>query len=131
VNIVSTQQILAVNCDLLIPCAIGGTIHDVSIPQIKASIVAGVANNTLGHESQAQRLKDNNIIFLPDFALNAGALIEGSHHFHTGENSCPQKIAAIADTIENILLSSANNNISTVDAAFELSAEKVIESSRH
>ena len=125
VLIVSSQQVLAANCDVLVPCAMGGIIHDVTIPQIKAKIIAGVANNTLGHKSHAQRLKENNIDFLPDFALNAGALIEGSHHFHTKETSCPDKIAAIGDTIEHVLMRSMNDNISTVDAAFALAAEKV------
>ncbi len=125
VKVVRPKQILSVDCDVLIPCAVGGTIHDVSIPQIKAKIIAGVANNTLGHSSQAQHLKDNNILFLPDFALNAGALIEGSHHFHTGEHSCPQKIAGIATTIENIILRSENDMISTVEAAYQLAADKV------
>ncbi len=125
VSIVSSQQVLAANCDVLVPCAMGGIIHDVTIPQIQAKIIAGVANNTLGHKSHAQRLKENNIDFLPDFALNAGALIEGSHHFHTKETSCPDKIAAIGDTIEHVLMRSMNDNISTVDAAFAIAAEKV------
>jgi leucine dehydrogenase len=127
ISIVAPRQILSSDCDVLIPCAMGGTVHDVSIPGIKASIVAGVANNTLGHESQAVQLRENGITFLPDFALNAGALIEGSHHFHTGENSCPQKIACIADTVAEILALSDGNNCSTTEAAFALAAERIVE----
>ncbi|MDE0585079.1 MAG: hypothetical protein OSB63_00480 [Planctomycetota bacterium] len=131
VTIVPPSKILSTSCDVLVPCAMGGTIHDVSIPGIQASIVAGVANNTLGHDSQAALLKESNITFLPDFALNAGALIEGSHHFHTSENSCPQKIAEIGETIVNILQRSDDDKLSTIEAAFALASEKVITTKSH
>jgi len=131
VTIVPPSKILSTSCDVLVPCAMGGTIHDVSIPRIQASIVAGVANNTLGHDSQAALLKENNITFLPDFALNAGALIEGSHNLHTNENSCPQKLAEIGETIANILQRSDDDKLSTIEAAFVLASEKVIATKNH
>jgi leucine dehydrogenase len=131
VTIVPPSKILSTSCDVLVPCAMGGTIHDVSIPRIQASIVAGVANNTLGHDSQAALLKENNITFLPDFALNAGALIEGSHNLHTDENSCPQKLAGIGETIANILQRSDDDKLSTIEAAFALASEKVIATKSH
>ncbi|MDP6963695.1 MAG: Glu/Leu/Phe/Val dehydrogenase dimerization domain-containing protein [Planctomycetota bacterium] len=126
VKVVSPKDILSIECDVLISAAIGGTIHDVSISSIKAKIIAGVANNTLGHDSQADLLKEKGILFLPDFALNSGALIEGSNHLHTGETSCPQQLEKIGSTIGEILSTADSEKISTVEAAYSLAAERVI-----
>jgi leucine dehydrogenase len=62
--------------DVLVPCALGGVINSDTIPQIKASIIAGTANNVLlDEELHGPMLKEKGILYAPDFVINAGGLI--------------------------------------------------------
>ena len=57
-------------------CALGGTLNDNSIPKLKCEIVAGGANNQLAKEYVHDNLLiKHNILYAPDFLINAGGLI--------------------------------------------------------
>ena len=74
-NIVSPEQIYAVECDIFSPCALGAVLNDQSIPQLKAVIIAGSANNQLAEPRHAELLRDKGILYAPDYVINAGGLI--------------------------------------------------------
>lgn len=62
--------------DIYAPCALGATINPNSIPKLKATIVAGAANNQLADEVRdGKTLKNMGILYAPDFLINAGGLI--------------------------------------------------------
>ena len=44
---VAPEEIYSVESDVYAPCALGGTINDETIPQIKVEIIIGGANNQL------------------------------------------------------------------------------------
>jgi len=71
------DSILSTECDILAPCALGGIIHKNIIPQLKCKIIAGSANNQLESYEDGLMLHDRNILFAPDFVINAGGLIDG------------------------------------------------------
>jgi leucine dehydrogenase len=54
---VGVDDIYAVDCDVFAPCALGAIINDVTIPRIKASIIAGAANNQLDENRHGKILK--------------------------------------------------------------------------
>lgn len=74
-QIVSVDEILKVECDVLAPCALGGTINEKSIPELKCKAIAGCANNQLLKDSDADELSARGILYAPDFVINAGGLI--------------------------------------------------------
>lgn len=75
-EIVSVDQILGVDCDVLAPCALGATLNERTIPALRCKIVAGAANNQLADEDRdGQALHDRGILYAPDFVGNAGGLI--------------------------------------------------------
>ena len=43
----SPDEIYGVECDIFAPCALGAIINDETIPQLKAKVIAGSANNQL------------------------------------------------------------------------------------
>ncbi|MHC4380835.1 MAG: Glu/Leu/Phe/Val dehydrogenase dimerization domain-containing protein, partial [Planctomycetota bacterium] len=94
VELFSPSQLFEEECDVLAPCALGGTVHDLSISRMRTKIVAGVANNVLGHPQQAELLRARDILFLPDFVLNAGALIEGAGNGQTGKEDWSKELQA-------------------------------------
>jgi len=80
VEAVSTEEIYGLDVDIFSPCALGAIINDDTIPQLKCDIVAGGANNQLEDESKhGHVLKDNGILYAPDYAINAGGLINVSN----------------------------------------------------
>lgn len=73
---VGTEEVYGLDVDIFSPCALGGVINDETIPQLKCRIVAGGANNQLEEATKhGQILKEKGILYAPDYAINAGGLI--------------------------------------------------------
>ena len=62
-------------CDILAPCALGATLNPQTIPELQCKAVAGCANNQLLTPSDAETLQKRGILYAPDFAINAGGII--------------------------------------------------------
>ncbi len=76
---VEEEQVLRTAVDILAPCALGGILHSESIPQLLCKMIAGGANNQLLDEDRdALLLHDKGIVYLPDFMVNAGGIINVS-----------------------------------------------------
>jgi leucine dehydrogenase len=72
---VEPEQIYGVQADIFAPCALGGILNDDTIPQLRAPIVAGAANNQLLEERHGDELDRRGILYAPDFVANAGGVI--------------------------------------------------------
>ncbi len=73
---IGNQDILAVECDILAPCATGAILNPETIPGIKASIVCGAANNQLEDATRDdQALAVAGIIYVPDFLTNRMGIV--------------------------------------------------------
>ena len=80
VEFVEPKDIYKLDVDVFSPCALGGALNDETIPQIKAKIIAGTANNVLLDEDiHGNMIKDKGILYAPDFVINAGGLINVYH----------------------------------------------------
>ncbi len=76
VEIVPPDEIYDVDCDIFAPCALGAILNDDTIPRLKCRVVAGAANNQLDDEERhGQELAARDILYAPDFVINAGGLI--------------------------------------------------------
>lgn len=75
-EIVAPDAIHAVDCDVFVPCALGGALNAGTVPQLKATVVAGSANNQLATPEDAERLRAANILYAPDYVINAGGLMD-------------------------------------------------------
>ena len=74
-TVVSPDAIQGVDCDVYAPCALGGSVNDQTIPQLKARVICGAANNQLLEERHSMDLRERGILYAPDFVVNAGGLI--------------------------------------------------------
>ena len=75
-KVVGLNEIYDIDMDIYAPCALGATVNDETLAKLKCSIIAGAANNQLANESvHGQIVMDKGIIYAPDFALNAGGVI--------------------------------------------------------
>lgn len=73
---VEITKIHAVAADVFAPCALGGILNSETIPEIKATVIAGGANNQLLDEkTHGDMVKSKGILYAPDYVINAGGLI--------------------------------------------------------
>lgn len=122
-KVVSTDEIVTQECDVFVPCALGGVIHKENIPHLKCQIIAGCANNVLLEESDGDLLRERNILYAPDFVINGGGLINVVCEI-VKEGYCPIATRNSTDKIYESLLSifqeAEKTGCSTVKAAITL-----------
>ncbi|MEM6539267.1 MAG: amino acid dehydrogenase, partial [Pseudomonadota bacterium] len=61
--------------DIFSPCALGGSINHDTLPDLKATIIAGAANNQLKTPDMDLALKERGILYAPDYVINAAGVI--------------------------------------------------------
>lgn len=115
---VETEKILGVRADIFAPCALGAVINDQSIPQLRAQIVAGAANNQLLEDRHGEILKERGILYVPDYAANSGGVFSGCVGVLGWKpEQVARKVDEIYNTVLNILELAASEDISTNKAA--------------
>ncbi len=129
VEIVEPTAITEVACEVYVPAALGGVVHDVTVSRLRARVVAGVANNPLSSDAQAEQLAARGILFVPDFVLNAGALIEGECHRRTGRLTFEPELRRIGDTVSQVIARARREGTSPLAAARAM-AEEVLRAER-
>ncbi len=72
-NIRPSEKLLEFDCDILIPAALEGQIHQGNMKNIKARIIAEGANGPVTREAD-EYLTKQGVIILPDLFLNAGGV---------------------------------------------------------
>jgi leucine dehydrogenase len=72
---VSGEAIYDVDCDIFSPNARGAVINPETITRLKCKAVVGAANNQLLSPQDGLRLHEKGILYAPDFAVNAGGII--------------------------------------------------------
>jgi len=79
---VPMHQIYDVEATVFSPCAMGGIINEDTVPRLRCSIVAGGANNQLESNECATQLEARGILYAPDYAINAGGLMNAAVELH-------------------------------------------------
>ena len=74
-KVVSADEILMLDADVLSPCALGAILTAESIAKLDAPVVAGGANNQLATPEDGDRLHARGILYAPDYVINAGGII--------------------------------------------------------
>ena len=113
--------------DIYAPCALGATINDDTIPRLKCSIIAGAANNVLKDpDKHSKELLDRGILYAPDYAINAGGLINVYNELddYNKERAFSQA-EAIYDILMDIFYRSDKENIPTTIASDRKAEERI------
>lgn len=116
----------AANADIYAPCALGATLNETTIPDLKAGIVAGSANNQLATPDDADRLSQRDILYIPDYLLNAGGLIQVAGDYLGSDTAdVDRRVDAIGATVAEILDLADRDGVSPAVAADRLAERKV------
>lgn len=71
---VTNDELLTLNCDILVPAALGGQITKANAPKIKASMIFEGANGPMTAEAD-KILNDRGVFIVPDILANAGGVV--------------------------------------------------------
>lgn len=103
-KVVSADEILRVEADVLSPCALGAILTETSIAALNVPVVAGGANNQLATPADGQRVHQRGILYAPDYVINAGGIINVALEYlgKADEAEVRQRIERIPGRLENI-----------------------------
>lgn len=127
VTVVNPDEIYGLDVDIFSPCALGGILNSETIPQLKCAIVAGCSNNQLDDENlHGQMLIDRNILYAPDYVINAGGLINVANELEGyNQERAHEQASRIYDVIANIITYSELHNVPTYVASNELAEHRL------
>jgi leucine dehydrogenase len=72
---VPPERIYSVDAEIFAPCALGAIVNDETLPQFKFKVIAGGANNQLKETRHGDVLRQRDILYAPDYVINAGGLM--------------------------------------------------------
>jgi leucine dehydrogenase len=125
-KVVSLDEIAMLECDVFAPCALGAGLNDSTIPKLKAKIVAGAANNQLAEWRHGDDLHARDILYAPDYAINAGGLVNVAQEVSGYDaNKSRDKVMKIYDTIWDISDRSKKLSTPTYKVADRIVEEKL------
>ena len=124
---VPPDGIYSQDADIFAPCALGGILNDQTIPQLKAGIVVGVANNQPREPRHSQMLHDRGILYAPDFVVNAGGMLQASGDI-LGEHDLDEawkRVAGLYDATLRIFVAAEQQRRPTYEVAEDLARERI------
>ena len=123
---VDPDKIYDVECDIFSPCALGAIINDETLPRLKCRVVAGSANNQLKEERHGDRLEELGIIYVPDYVINAGGLINVADElFGYNRERAMKKVETIYDNVLRVFEIAKRDGIPSYKAADRMAEERI------
>lgn len=111
---VAIADIHKVAAEVFSPCAMGASINSDTIHEIQAVVIAGAANNQLASDDFGEVLLARDILYAPDYVINAAGIID---LYHQSIKSTPEQLKAhiesIGDTLTDIFKRSQAENQAT------------------
>jgi len=124
---VAVEEVLALDVDVLSPCALGAVLNSKSIPKLRARIVAGAANNQLAQDGDGAALQAAGILYAPDYVINAGGIISVSREYQGGASEAQviADIQAIPARLTEIFERARRENRPTNQVADHMARERL------
>ncbi len=131
-EVLSADELLTLDLDILIPAALGGVIHDGNVDKIKASVIIEGANGPTLPSADA-RLFERGVCVLPDILANAGGVtvsyfewVQNRQHYSWSLDRVRQELdRTLSEAFENVWQQSVQNKVSLRTAAFMLAIQRV------
>ena len=105
---------------------LGATINDDTIPQLKAKVIAGSANNQLKDTRHGDIIHEMGIVYAPDYVINAGGVINVADELYGyNHERAMKKVDQIYASIEKVIAISKRDGIPTYVAADRMAEERI------
>lgn len=126
-EVVSAEDVVGIECDVFSPCATGAVLSRTSIQRLRCRAVAGAANNQLAESEDADRLAEREILYAPDYVINAGGVIHlvGFELLREDRTRVEERLRSIADTLSEVFATADERQIATGAAADALVQQRL------
>ena len=123
---VGQHEIYRLDVDVFAPCALGAIINLQTLEALRAPIIAGAANNQLADASLAELLRRRECLYAPDYAINAGGIIDVCYE-RTGGSAAELKahIEGICPTLTEIFQRAEREGETTTSIADRMALERL------
>ena len=119
-------EIFEADADVFAPCALGAVLNDETISRLNADIVAGAANNQLAEGRHGQVLLDEEILYAPDYVINAAGLIHVAENYAGYDaDRARERIDGIYDTLAEIFERAEQVGAPTAHVADKIAEERL------
>ena len=131
---ISNAELLELECEVLMPCALENQITAVNAPRIRAKIIAEGANGPLTPEAD-EILRAKEVFIIPDILCNAGGVtvsyfewVQDLQSFFWGEDEINERLRQImVRGFNQVLRVSHEKQVDTRTAAQILAVQRVAE----
>jgi leucine dehydrogenase len=125
-RVIAPEDAVTTQCDVLAPCATAKVIDRSIVAALQCRIVAGGANDVLATHDVASMLAQRDIVYVPDFVINAGGVI----HIHAlrsgwGPDKLEGSLLAIGDRVDRILGEADRRGRTPVAVAEEMASDRL------
>lgn len=122
---ISNDDLLALDCDLLIPAALGGVLTAANASKVRAPLIIEAANGPTLPEAD-EVFDAANVIVLPDILANAGGVtasyfewVQNRQHYSWGLNRVRQELDRVmSDAFEGVWELAVQRKVSLRTAAY-------------
>ena len=123
---VGLDEIFEVDADVFCPTALGAVINEETIPRFKFKIICGAANNQLANEECGNELERRGILYAPDYAVNAGGLMNVSIEFEGyNRERAERMMRTIYYSVSKIFQIAKRDGIPSWKAADRMAEERI------
>lgn len=123
---VGLDEIYDVDAEVFSPSALGGIVNMETIPRFKFKIVCGSANNQLATDDCGDELERRGIVYAPDYAVNAGGLMNVSIEFEGyNRERAKRMMRTIYYNVSQIFKIAERDGIPTWKAADRMAEERI------
>lgn len=117
-TVASIAEIAGAEADVFAPCALGGALDTATLAAMRAKIVCGAANNQLATPEIAQELMARDIVYAPDYVVNAGGIINvAAEYLGESESEVRARVLAIGPRTAGLLEKARTEGKSTAEVA--------------
>ncbi len=134
---ITNEELFELPCDILVPAAVGGVIHEGNAARIRARIVAEGANGPTTPGAD-EILYERGVFVIPDILANAGGVtvsyyewVQGLQVFFWSEEEVHRRLKkAMVDSFQRVVAESDRLGVDLRRAAYAIAVSNVAEAVR-
>ncbi|MBG9586955.1 Glu/Leu/Phe/Val family dehydrogenase [Cytobacillus firmus] len=136
-NTLTNEELLELDCDILVPAAVSNQITAANAHNIKASIIVEAANGPTTLEA-TKILSDRGILLVPDVLASSGGVtvsyfewVQNNQGYYWTEDEVTEKLEKVlVQAFDNVYQTSQQRKVNMRLAAYMVGARKMSEASR-
>jgi len=109
---------------------LGGVIDEVAAGKLRAKVVRGAANNQLATTEDGDRLAERDILYAPDYVVNAGGIINvAAKYLGWPQADSNARVEATADRLADVFTHGKTHGVAPQTAADQLARQRIAKAS--